>query len=111
VTTKFRFRLSVLLVCAKLARRVPATDKDFFSTDALGAVTEHETSRTALAYPSHARRLAHISRANRDRSSGGVARIIATASATPMVPPSSFMLVTAFIQAPKLSAGPSIGLY
>ena len=55
-------------------------------------------------------RLAQISFANLDRSSGGVALTIATASATAIDPPSPFMLITAFIHCPRFPA-PLAGLY
>jgi hypothetical protein len=54
-----------------------------------------------------------MSRANRDRCSGGVAWIIETASATRIVPPESpLMLMTAFIHWPSVSAPSDLaGLY
>jgi hypothetical protein len=56
-------------------------------------------------------RIAQISRAKRDRCSGGVAWISETASDTLMVPPESpLMLITAFIHCPRVSA-PFAGLY
>jgi hypothetical protein len=63
--------------------------------------------------PSRPRRLRipQISRANRDRCPAGVARIIETASGTLIVPPESpFMLITAFIHWPRVSAATD-GLY
>lgn len=58
-------------------------------------------------------RIFQISRAKSDRLSGGVAWIIATASATGILPPGSpFIDITAFIHAPRFSAPADLaGLY